>query len=70
MRATLASTGSETDPENPRRAAGFTEMSSVCRITLCFDVQDFYLAFLSRNILFSRVLNLVLKGLILILQWT
>lgn len=52
-RASLACTDSETDLENPSRAAGFTGMVRICRITLPLDVQGFYLAFLSRNIPFS-----------------
>lgn len=51
--------------QTPSRAAGFTGMISICRMTLPMDVQDFHLAFLSRNISFSRVLNQVLEGLIL-----
>lgn len=63
--ASLARTDSETDPENPCRVAGFTGMISICRITLPFDLQDFYLAFPSRNMPFARALSQVLKGLIL-----
>lgn len=54
--------------QTPSRAAGFTGMISICRMTLPMDVQDFHLAFLSRKISFSRVLNQVLEGLILIPQ--
>lgn len=42
----------------------------ICRLILPLDVQDFHLAFLSRNFSMSRVLNQVLDGLILIPQWT
>lgn len=59
----LAPPDSEIDLENPSRAAGFIGMISICRITPPFDVQDFNLALLSRNIYppFKRVLRQVLE---------